>query len=293
MQVTKEYKRGGFFGNSQAKYADMEGAGRGINMAYANRGLLKTKGAALRREKRHLKKLERQGKLNEYGTQSADRLDYLRNVQKDRAKKGIAAGALAAGAAFGAPALAGAVKGAGGLSGLAGKILGKGAAKQLAPKMAKAISNPKVQQQILKQAPKAIGLLKKDAASVPGAQPGQRGLATPGGNVGEGLLPIENFDPAEENFDYAGESVDLGIQNFDPADENFDYAGESVDQGIQNFGPAEENFDDGSGFDLMGALQAFGQYAGKNGMRISKKGSKLSPEQQKMLMAMLGARLPR
>ena len=129
MQVTRQYKAGGFFGNSQAKFSDMEGAGGGINMGYANRGLLKTKGAALRREKRHLKQLERQGKLNEYGTQSADRLDYLRNVQKDRAKKGIAAGALAAGAAFGAPALVGAVKGAGGLAGIAGNLGGKGLLK--------------------------------------------------------------------------------------------------------------------------------------------------------------------
>ena len=102
-------------------------------MAFANRGFLKGKGAALRREKRYLKKLERQGKLNEYGTQSADRLDYLRNVQKDRAKKGIAAGALAAGLAFGGPALAGAIQAKGGmgalLSGLGKKGVFKGATK--------------------------------------------------------------------------------------------------------------------------------------------------------------------
>lgn len=133
MQVTKKYKRGGFFGNSQDKFSDMEEAGQGINMAFANRGFLKGKGAALRREKRYLKKLERQGKLNEYGTQSADRLEYLRNVQKDRAKKGIAAGALAAGLAFGGPAALSAIQAKGGmgalLSGLGKKGMFKGATK--------------------------------------------------------------------------------------------------------------------------------------------------------------------
>lgn len=124
MNVAKEYKRGGFFGNSQEKFSGMEGAGGGINMAYANRGLLKTKGAALRREKRYLKKLAEQGRLGTMGPQSQDRLDYLRNVQKDRAKKGVAAGALAAAAAFGGPALLGALK-SGGLSGVAGKGTGK------------------------------------------------------------------------------------------------------------------------------------------------------------------------
>ena len=124
MNVAKEYKRGGFFGNSQEKFSDMEGAGGGINMAYAGRGLLKTKGAALRREKRYLKKLAEQGKLGTMGPQSQDRLDYLRKVQKDRAKKGVAAGALAAAAAFGGPALLSALK-SGGLSGMAGKGTGK------------------------------------------------------------------------------------------------------------------------------------------------------------------------
>ena len=121
------YRRGGFFGNSQDKFSDMEGAGQGINMAFGSqgrgpgRGL--GKGAALRREKRYLKKLERQGKLNEEGPRSADRLDYLKKVQRDRIKKGVGAAALAAGAAVGGAALAG----KGGLSGLSkgsGKLLG-------------------------------------------------------------------------------------------------------------------------------------------------------------------------
>ncbi len=132
MNVQKEYRRGGFFGSSQDRFYDMEGAGKGINMT--NKGFLGGKGSALRREKRYLKKLDRQGKLNEYGPQSMDRLDYLRNVQKDRFKKLAGGAALAAGAAFGAPALAGAVKAKGGLGAIlqgAGKVGGKSGFKGL------------------------------------------------------------------------------------------------------------------------------------------------------------------
>ena len=122
MKINKEYRKGGFFSNSQDKFSDMEGAGSGINTAFGNQGFLRTKGSALRKEKRYLKKLDRQGKLNEEGPRSADRLEYLKKVQRDRIKKGIGAGALAAGAAFGAPALVSAVKSAGGLSGIASNL---------------------------------------------------------------------------------------------------------------------------------------------------------------------------
>mgnify|MGYP003136112797 CR=1 FL=1 len=111
MKINKEYRKGGFFSNSQDKFSDMEGAGSGINTAFANQGFLKTKGAALRREKRYLKKLEREGKLNQQGPRSADRLEYLKKVQRDRIKKGAGAAALAAGAALAAPAVAGALGG--------------------------------------------------------------------------------------------------------------------------------------------------------------------------------------
>lgn len=96
-------------------------------MAFGRPGVFgKGKGRALRAEKRYLKRLARQGKLNEAGPQSQERLDYLRNVQKDRAKKiGIGAG-LAAGAAFGAPALAGAIKAKGGLGAALQGLKGKG-----------------------------------------------------------------------------------------------------------------------------------------------------------------------
>lgn len=123
MQVTKNYQGGGFFGNSQDKFSDMAGSQFGINMAYGDRNIFgrKRKGQALRKEKRYLKKLERRGELTGgTGGSSAARLEYLRNVQKDRAKKGLAAGALAAGLAFGGPALA-AKLGGKGLSGLSSK----------------------------------------------------------------------------------------------------------------------------------------------------------------------------
>ena len=103
MKINKEYRKGGFFGNSQDKFSDMEGAGSGINTAFKGMGPFAGKGSALRKEKRYLKKLERQGKLNEDGPRSADRLEYLKKVQRDRIKKGAGAAALAAGAAIGAP----------------------------------------------------------------------------------------------------------------------------------------------------------------------------------------------
>ena len=132
MKINKEYRRGGFFGNSQNKFKDMAGADGGINMAFKGIGPFAGKGSALRREKRWLKKLERQGRLNEAGSQSQDRLDYLRNVQKDRAKKAVGAGALAAGAAFGAPALIAGIKGAGAgaAAGKAGAAASKGFGKK-------------------------------------------------------------------------------------------------------------------------------------------------------------------
>ena len=122
MKINKEYRKGGFFSNSQDKFSDMEGAGSGINTAFKGMGPFAGKGSALRKEKRYLKKLERQGKLNEEGPRSADRLEYLKKVQRDRMKKGAGGAALAAGAAFGAPALVSAVKSAGGLSGLASQV---------------------------------------------------------------------------------------------------------------------------------------------------------------------------
>ena len=131
MNINKEYRRGGFFGSSQDKFEDKSGSGGGVNMAFRKRGVMpfgigQGKGSALRREKRYLKKLARQGRLNESGSQSQERLDYLRNVQKDRAKKIGAGIGLAAGAAFGAPALAGAIKAKGGLGAALQGLKGKG-----------------------------------------------------------------------------------------------------------------------------------------------------------------------
>ena len=43
MKINKEYRKGGFFGNSQDKFSDMEGAGSGINTAF-NQWVLKNQG---------------------------------------------------------------------------------------------------------------------------------------------------------------------------------------------------------------------------------------------------------
>ena len=121
MKINKEYRLGGFFGNSQDKFEDKSGSGGGINMAFGRPGVFgKGKGRALRAEKRYLKRLARQGKLNEAGPQSQERLDYLRNVQKDRAKK-IGAGYLGANLLAGAAILGGPA--------IAAKLAAKGAAK--------------------------------------------------------------------------------------------------------------------------------------------------------------------
>jgi|TARA_B100000035_G_scaffold44296_2_gene33298 hypothetical protein len=258
MQVTKNYKRGGFFGNSQAKYSDMEGAGRGINMAFANRGLFNTKGSALRQEKRYLKKLEREGRLNEYGPQSADRLDYLRNVQKDRAKKGIAAGALAAGLAFGGPAALSAIKG-GALKGGALKAAGKGGLKGLLGKAQKA----RKVQQALGEAGFFKGM---------GETPGSDAYGAPNLSIDDMELgAIDEFDAApDDNFDYDAEATgpNLAANLAQYGNLPFKYGGK------------------------MKLLKKGGLVGGQKKLDKNNDG-KITAEDFKMLRAMLGARLPR
>ena len=88
MQVTKKYKAGGFFGNSQAKFGHMAGAEGGF-----------------RKEFRELRRKKRRGESLS-GTEG-QRLNYMKNVRKDRFKKGLAGAALAgAGAAVAGPAIA-------------------------------------------------------------------------------------------------------------------------------------------------------------------------------------------
>lgn len=125
MRVNRTYAGGGLLSNSFEKFDDMAGASGPIGSSYAkNRFGFGTKGGALRREKRAIKRSLAGGMQGPAAEQYQDRLDYLKKVQGHRAKKGIAAGALAAGAFFGGPALAGALQNAGGLSGIAGKIGG-------------------------------------------------------------------------------------------------------------------------------------------------------------------------
>tara|TARA_R100001510_G_C7627082_1_gene186746 strand:+ start:60 stop:1001 length:942 start_codon:yes stop_codon:yes gene_type:complete len=253
MQVTKKYKAGGFFGNSQAKFGHMAGAEGGFN----------------RKEFRELRRKKRRGESLS-GTEG-QRLNFMKNVRKDRFKKGLAGAALAgtAAAVAGPAALtalkaskaaklakAGAdvtkavsgaskAKGLSGLASKAGSLLKSDGAKK-ALDIAKKIQGSNL--------PASFGKTQAQGMQSLGATPFQMpqagGLMAPGAGVGQGVLPIQEFDMPEENFDYESEAVDQGVQDFD--------------QG-------EENFDDGSGFDLMGALQQFGNfYTGDKGMKVVK-----------------------
>ena len=107
MQVTKKYKAGGFFGNSQDKFSHMAGAEAGFD---------RKKFRELRRKKRRGESLS--------GVEG-QRLQYMKSVRGDRIKKGIAGAALAGtAAAVAGPAISAklaAKTGAKGLAGLAGK----------------------------------------------------------------------------------------------------------------------------------------------------------------------------
>jgi len=227
-------------------------------MAFANRGLFNTKGSALRQEKRYLKKLEREGRLNEYGPQSADRLEYLRNVQKDRAKKGIAAGALAAGLAFGGPAALSAIKG-GALKGGALKTAGKGGLRGLLSKFSKA------------------GKVKRAL-------------------TGSGFFDGMGETPGSDVYGAPGMSIDdmqlQGIQDFDMAeDDNFDYdaeaTGPNLAANLAQYGNLPFKYGG-----KMKLLKNGGLVGGQKKLDKNNDG-KITAEDFKMLRAMLGARLPR
>lgn len=142
MQVTKKYAGGGLLSNSFEKFDDMAGAEGPIGSGYAkNRFGFGTKGGALRREKRALKKSLKSGLKGPAAEKYQDRLDYLKKVQGHRAKKvgaaigtaaliagtaGLATGAIGAGAAGAGAAGAGA--GAAGAAGAGAGAAGAGAA---------------------------------------------------------------------------------------------------------------------------------------------------------------------
>jgi len=289
MQVTKKYAGGGLLSNSFEKFDDMAGAEGPIGSSYAkNRFGFGTKGGALRREKRALKKSLESGLKGPAAKKYQDRLDYLKKVQGHRAKKigaavgtaaliagtaGLATGAIGAGAAGAGAAGAGAgaagagaagtaatTAGGAGLSGLAskaGSLLKSDGAKKaldLASKISKGSNLPANFGGTQQQPMQSLG-------ATPFQMPQPGGLMAPAANVGEGVLPIQEFDQPEENFD------------------------------------------DGSGFDLMGMLQQYGNYyTGAKGVKILKGGQKkldknrdgkITAEDFKLLRAMLGARLPR
>ena len=332
--MNKKYRKGGFFGNSQAKFADMEGAGQGINMAYKSQGKfpgLGGQGAALRREKRYLKKLERQGKLNEEGPRSADRLDYLKKVQRDRIKKGVGAAALAAGAAAGGAALAA----KGGLSGIS-SIGGKGAIKTGLGNLKTAVGKSKLGtlakdlKRGFENMPKgkAPELMKKMGVDLDSGAGGERGLLQKGMKVAKALTDDERLDkalqaglndpdmqPDEENIDDNLRFDKAGLPLFDISGGNtlmdriglgeYGFNGQRQSDRFQPMGIR----------DLLGTMNLQGRdipevpdeyvVEGKNGMKILKGGQKkldkngdgkISAEDFKLLKAikaMYGAKLPR
>ena len=170
------------------------------------KGFLGGKGSALRKEKRYLKKLDRQGKLNEYGPQSMDRLDYLKNVQKDRAKKGIAAGALAAGAVLGGPAALAAIKSQGAAAAgakAAGAGAKKGGLKALLDLFGKAKKARNAQQ--------ALG--ESGFFKGMGETPGSDVYGAPGMDIDNMELgEIDEFGNDEEEFDYGGPGGKYGMR---------------------------------------------------------------------------------
>lgn len=334
MKMNKHYRRGGFFGNSQDKFSDMEGAGQGINMAYKSQGKfpgLGGQGAALRREKRYLKKLDRQGKLNEEGPRSADRLDYLKKVQRDRIKKGVGAAALAAGAAAGGAALA---ANPGALSGLAGKA-GAGLSKA-GSAIKGGLAKGKTALQGLGKS-KTSGLLKGlEGKSSEGAMkllknkgPQQIGqnrfekLISGDSKFGEKLMdavlqsglndPDMGYD--EENIDDDLRFDSAGLPLVDPSGGNslMDRIGLGEYRGRQS-----DRYQPMGIRDLLGTMNLQGRdipevpdddeymVVGKNGMKILKGGQKKLDQDgdgklsandfvllQKLKKAMYGAKLPR
>ena len=143
MRVSKTYAGGGLLSNSFEKFDDMAGASGPIGSSYAkNRFGFGTKGGALRREKRAIKKSLAGGMQGPAAENYQDRLDYLKKVQGHRAKKvgaaigtaalvagtaGLATGAIGAGAA-GAGGAGAAGAGAGAAGAGAGAAAGGGAA---------------------------------------------------------------------------------------------------------------------------------------------------------------------
>jgi len=273
MKINKEYRKGGFFSNSQDKFSDMEGAGSGINTAFGNQGFLRTKGSALRKEKRYLKKLDRQGKLNEEGPRSADRLEYLKKVQRDRIKKGIGAGALAAGAAFGAPALVSAVQSGGGLSGLASNLASNLGSSKLGSAVGqgiKALKTDAVKRKALKGGTKLLGkmIAGEDA---PSQNMDERGLM--------GGMQEIGATPSTSELEYpdisGGSQMDQIAQG--------QLAGYGTD--------TSQNIDVNT---LMQLLAGAGIPGGAKGMKILKRGQDKNKDLRLLhaLKAMYGAKLP-
>lgn len=175
MNVQKDYKLGGLFGNSQDKFSHMAGAEGGFD----------------RKKFRELRRAKRKG--TSLSGQDAQALEYMKNVRGDRFKKALIGGAAAA---TGLAALGGAAGMAGGV-GKIGAGLGKlktaaqaGKFKGLFGKLNKARKT----QQALGESGFFRGMGETPGSDVYGAP----GMDIDNMELGE----IDEFGNDEEEFDY-------------------------------------------------------------------------------------------
>ena len=187
MNVQKDYKLGGFFGNSQDKFSHMAGAERGFD----------------RKKFRELRRAKRKG--TSLSGQDAQDLEYMKKVRGDRMKKAIMGGAAAA---TGLAALGGAAGMAGGVSKI-GAGLGKlktaaqaGKFKGLFGKLKKAKS--------AQEALSDSGFFRGTGSDT--ANSGQYGGAPATEIEDMELGEIDEFGNDEEEFDYGGPGGKYGMR---------------------------------------------------------------------------------
>ena len=194
-------------------------------------------------------------------------LEYLKKVQRDRIKKGIGAGALAAGAAFGAPALVSAVKSAGGLSGLASNLGGS--------KLGSAVG-------------KGIKALKTDAVKRKALRKGAEAL----GSI------VAGEDAPSQNMDERGLMGGMQEIGATPSTSELEYpdisGGSQMDQ-IAQGQLAGYGTDTSQNIDVNTLMQLLaGIPGGAKGMKILKRGQDKNEDLRLLhaLKAMYGAKLP-
>lgn len=184
MNVQKDYKLGGFFGNSQDKFSHMAGAEGGFD----------------RKKFRELRRAKRKG--TSLSGQDAQALEYMKKVRGDRVKKAIMGGAAAA---TGLAALGGAAGMAGGVSKI-GAGLGKLKTAAQAGKFKGFLGKAKKAQEALA----GSGFFKGTGSAT--ADSGQYGGAPATEIEDMELGEIDEFENDEEEFDYGGPGGKYGMR---------------------------------------------------------------------------------